>query len=73
MFQLYETDADLSQDPSKLLYQNHSFDLVETVAAVEWCARDFGVDLMVYNQSTCEIKFTLLTPETHARRGECLG
>lgn len=71
LLEIYETDADLSQEPDNLRFQSFHRDMTETKAMLLFRASGYGKDFMIYNRKTKQIEMLLLTNATKARRGEC--
>lgn len=71
LLEIYETDADLSQEPDNLLFQSYHRDMVLTKAMLTFRATGYVKDFMIYNRKTMQIEMLLLSDETIARRGEC--
>jgi len=71
LLEIYETDADLSQEKDKLRFQSYHRDMTETKAMLLFRASGYGKDFMIYNRKTQQIEMLLLTNATKARRGEC--
>lgn len=71
LLEIYETDADLSQEPDNLLFQSYHKDMVLTKAMLLFRASEFMKDFMIYNRKTMQIEMLLLSNETIAKRGEC--
>lgn len=71
LLEIYETDADLSQEPGSLRFQSYHKDMAETKAMLLFRASGYGKDFMIYNRNTKQIVMLLLTNATKARRGEC--
>jgi hypothetical protein len=69
MFEVYETDADLT--PNKKVFQNISRDLAETKTVQLFQASGYGKDFLVYNKKTMENVAACLTARTKRIRGEC--
>jgi hypothetical protein len=71
LLEIYETDADFSQERDKLRFQSYHRDMTETKAMLLFRASGYGKDFMVYNRKTGQIEMLLLTNATKAKRGEC--
>lgn len=71
LLEIYETDADLSQEKDKLRFQSYHRDMTETKAMLLFRASGYGKDFMIYNRKTRQIEMLLLTNATKAKRGEC--
>ncbi len=69
-FQVFKTDADLSQEPDNLVYEVGQFDIAETKMAYMFINDYPHVDYMIYDREKREIPLMLLTPETLQRRSE---
>jgi adenylate cyclase class IV len=71
LLEIYETDADLSQEPENIRFQSYHRDMIETKAMLLFRASGYNKDFMVYNRKTMQIEMLLLTNSTKAKRGEC--
>ena len=73
LLEVYETNADLSQEKDKLRFQSVHRDMTQTKAMLLFLDSDYGKDFMIYNRKTMQIELLLLTESTRAKRGECQG
>jgi hypothetical protein len=71
LFEVYETDADLTMEPKGLKFRSYHRDMVETKAMLLFRASGYAKDFVVYNRKTMQTELQLLTNATKAKRGEC--
>lgn len=71
LLEIYETDADLSQEPGNLRFQSYHRDITQTKAMLMFRANGYAKDFLIYNRKTMQIEVLLLTASTSAKRGEC--
>ncbi len=69
-FQVFQTDADFSQEPENMRFQSNSFDISETVACTLFVKHYPCQDFMVYDTEQKDVLLPLLTPNTLRLRGE---
>lgn len=71
LYEVYETDADLSMEPKALKFQSYHRDMTETKAMLLFRASGYATDFVVYNRKTMQPELLLLTNATKSKRGEC--
>lgn len=69
-YQIFRTDADLSQEPGDLIAQSESYDIAETVMSSHFIQHYPHRDYMIYDATKREIPVALFTPRTLQQRGE---
>lgn len=71
LFEIYETDADLSQEEKAIRFQSYHRDITETKAMMLFREHGYKKDFLIYNRKSMKIELLLLSDETAQRRGEC--
>ena len=71
ILEVYETDADLTMEPTNLKHQGFHFDMAETKMMLLFRAAGYSKDYLVYNRTKREVVAACFTTQTRNRRGEC--
>lgn len=71
LYEVYQTDADLSMEDTAIRFQSYSRDQAETKAMMLFRDSGYGKDFLVYNRKDFTIPLLLLTDRTRGQLGEC--
>lgn len=73
LYEVYQTDADDTMDPRKLVHSGRSKDIAESRMFLAFQASGCMTDYLMYDVVKKHIDANCLSPETAMKKGICLG